>query len=235
MWRCPIALLATIVPPLGLIGWASPTAAAGLLFPGTGYVGFALTVLLPGIVVSGAEEGIIGLIGLMLLLHLVPAPPPRMPNGWEPINTNFGPVGHQQTDIIREYRVGREIYDCVVRSRARVIIFPEAVAADWIGELFRDVPKVILLGATGPLHEPFDLDSILAALQSSPSGTDAAKAANYNNEILIRGAQTGEFVQRVPIPIGMWRPYTPKRRSPESERSRHCPHRRPADRHNRPL
>ena len=44
LWRCPISLLATIVPPLGLIGWASPAAAAGLLFPGTGYVGFTLTL-----------------------------------------------------------------------------------------------------------------------------------------------------------------------------------------------
>ncbi len=208
LWRCPIALLATIVPPLGLIGWASPTAAAGLLFPGTGYVGFALTLLLPGMIISAAEEGIIGLIGLTLLLHLISAPPPRMPNGWEAINTNFGPVAHGQADILREYRIGREIHDCVMHSRASVIVFPEAVAADWTGELFRDVPKIVLLGATGPLRTPFDLDATLAALQSSPSGIESAEATNYKNEILIRGAQTGEFVQRVPIPIGMWRPLT---------------------------
>lgn len=206
--RCPIALLATVVPPLGLIGWASPAAAAGLIFPGTGYVGFALTLLLPGIIISGAEEGIIGLLGLTLLLHLIPAPSLRMPNGWEAISTNFGPVAHEQTDILREYQIGREIYDCVVHSRARVIIFPEAVTADWTGELFRDVPKIVLLGAIGPQRTPFNLDATLAALKSSPSGTESAETANHKNQILIRGARTGEFVQRVPIPIGMWRPYT---------------------------
>ena len=48
LWRVPLGLLISIVPPLGLIGWASPTVAAGLLFPATGYVGFALTLCLPG-------------------------------------------------------------------------------------------------------------------------------------------------------------------------------------------
>ena len=208
LWRCPIALLATIIPPLGLIGWASPAAAAGLLFPGTGYVGFMLTLLLPGTIISGAEEAIIGLLGLTLLLHLIPAPTLRIPNGWEAINTNFGPVAHEKADFLREYRIAREIHDCVVHSRAIVIVFPEAVAADWTGELFRDVPQIVLLGATGPLRTPFDLDATLAALQSSTSGAKPTKAPNYKNEVLIRGAQTGEFVQRVPIPIGMWRPYT---------------------------
>ena len=208
LWRSPIALLLTIVPPLGLIGWASPIAAAGLLFPGTGYVGFAFTLLLPGIIISAAEEGIIGLLGLTLLLHLIPAPSLRIPNGWEAINTNFGPVAHEKADFLSEYRIAREIHDYVVHSRASVIVLPEAVAADWTGELFRDVPKIVLLGATGPLRTPFDLDATLAALQSSPSAAKPTKAANYKNEVLIRGAQTGEFVQRVPIPIGMWRPYT---------------------------
>ena len=208
LWRCPIALLATVVPPLGLIGWASPAVAAGLLYPGTGYLGFALTLLLPGIIISSAEEGIIGLIGLALLLHLIPLPPPRMPNGWEAVNTNFGPVAHGQADILREYQIGREIHDCVVHSRARVIIFPEAITADWTGELFRDVPKIVLFGATRPQLTPSNLEAALAALRSSPIATESAKAVKYKNEILIRGVQTGEFVQRVPIPIGMWRPYT---------------------------
>jgi hypothetical protein len=33
LWRVPLALLATIVPPLGVIGLASPLTAAGYLFP----------------------------------------------------------------------------------------------------------------------------------------------------------------------------------------------------------
>ena len=57
LWRVPLALLASVIPPLGLIGWASPVAAAGLVFPGTLYVGLALTMLFPGVMVSGANKG----------------------------------------------------------------------------------------------------------------------------------------------------------------------------------
>lgn len=208
LWRSPVALLATVVPPLGLIGWASPAAAAGLLFPGTGYLGFGLTLLLPGFFTSGAEEGNAGVIGLALLLHLIPMSPAEIPKGWKAINTDFGPVAHERANLLREYQIGREIYDCAVHSNGRVIIFPEAVAADWIGGLFRDVPKIVLLGVTESRRTPFNLDATLAALNSSPSETKFAAAANYRNQVLIRGAQTSEFVQRVPIPIGMWRPYT---------------------------
>jgi len=35
--RIPIALAVGVLPPFGLIGWASPVAFAGVLFPGTAY------------------------------------------------------------------------------------------------------------------------------------------------------------------------------------------------------
>src|SRR5437763_5617674 len=39
LWRIPIALVLTTVPPLGIIGWASPLTAAGLVFPATAWIG----------------------------------------------------------------------------------------------------------------------------------------------------------------------------------------------------
>ena len=30
----------------------------------------------------------------------------------------------------------------------------------------------------------------------------------YTNGVVVRGASSGEFIQRVPVPIGMWRPFT---------------------------
>jgi hypothetical protein len=35
LWRATLGLVLTVVPPLGVIGWASPLTAAGVLFPGT--------------------------------------------------------------------------------------------------------------------------------------------------------------------------------------------------------
>ncbi|MGI9069776.1 MAG: hypothetical protein ACR2JB_00220 [Bryobacteraceae bacterium] len=45
LWRVPLALIATVVPPLGLIGWASPLTLTGFVFPGTAWFGL-LAVLL---------------------------------------------------------------------------------------------------------------------------------------------------------------------------------------------
>jgi hypothetical protein len=52
LWRAPLALLATILPPLGVIGLASPVTGAGYLFPGAGWTGLVTVALLPGIVLS---------------------------------------------------------------------------------------------------------------------------------------------------------------------------------------
>ena len=42
LWlRIPLALTVSIIPPLGIIGWASPLTAAGLLFPAMGWLGLA--------------------------------------------------------------------------------------------------------------------------------------------------------------------------------------------------
>src|SRR4051812_9397706 len=39
LWRSPAALLLPVLPPLGIIGFASPLTAAGLLFPRTAWCG----------------------------------------------------------------------------------------------------------------------------------------------------------------------------------------------------
>src|SRR5262245_55170104 len=43
-WRVPLAVLASVPPPLGIIGWANPITSAGMLFPGTAWFGL-ITVL----------------------------------------------------------------------------------------------------------------------------------------------------------------------------------------------
>ena len=148
------------------------------------------------------------LTGLILMLHLIPARSPQIPQGWEAVNTQFQPAAHEKADMIREYETGRKIRSYVEHSRSRVLVFPEAVAASWIGELFQDANKIVLLGATEPENTSFDFVGTLAALNAPPqSRSDSTGVAGYKNKLLIRGTQIGEFEQRVPIPIGMWKPY----------------------------
>lgn len=208
LWRSPIALLLTVVPPLGIIGWASPLAGAGLLFPAQGFVGLGLALLLPGVLTIGTAEISFGCLILLLCAHIGAPQPPRAPATWEAVSTHFGDVGHSRADFLREYQIGRELQKLVDRSDAQVIVFPEAVVASWTAELFRERGKIIVLGATVPASEVPDLSASIAALQWSPIRQSTAAAASYKNELLIRGAATEEFSQRVPVPLGMWKPFT---------------------------
>ena len=38
LWRAPLGLALSVIPPIGIIGWASPLTAAGYLFPGTSWL-----------------------------------------------------------------------------------------------------------------------------------------------------------------------------------------------------
>ncbi len=48
LWRVPLAEIAGIIPPLGLVGFISPLTGAGYLFPGTGWAGLIATMMFPG-------------------------------------------------------------------------------------------------------------------------------------------------------------------------------------------
>jgi hypothetical protein len=44
-WRAPLAVVASVPPPLGIIGWANPLTSAGMLFPGMAWLGLLAVVL----------------------------------------------------------------------------------------------------------------------------------------------------------------------------------------------
>src|SRR5262249_49161713 len=48
IWRAPVGIALTVIPPLGIIGWASPLTAAGILFPGTAWWGVLLCAVSTG-------------------------------------------------------------------------------------------------------------------------------------------------------------------------------------------
>ena len=160
LWRCPIALLATIVPPLGLIGWATPVAAAGLLFPGTDLAGFAGVLFLPSLLLNSGARARFGIAAIIAMLHLL-MPQPQPPNDWEGVNTRFGSVGHGFADLVQDYRVAQQLQCRAAQSKARVVVFPEAVAPSWIGDLVQSEDKTVLVGAIVPKSTGFDFKAVL--------------------------------------------------------------------------
>lgn len=223
-WRVPLGLLASIVPPGGLIGWASPTVAAGLLFPATCYAGFTLTLLLPGCLAVFPRRTVVCAVVLALGCNIIHPKAPEPPTGWQGIDTQYGGVAHERVDPVREYQIAEDIKARALASTGRVIVFPESVLPRWTpaSDLFwadtttalRNAGKVVVVGAITPTSTPqseYDFATSLAALHEGstarrPSRPQSALA--YLNGVVIRGASSSEFTQRIPVPIGMCRPFT---------------------------
>ncbi len=230
-WRVPATLLLTTAPPLGLINFLSPLVSAGILFPGFGWTGLLLTALLPGLLLSSPQKLMPAIISAVFLLsaaaHLCANAERTIP-GWQAIDTHFGNVSLP----LRDYEVAQFIQERAGQSPAQVLIFPEFLIPRWseTTELFwsrtliksRNRGQILIIGAGVPRRfeagtsgsTQFDFESSIAALRSNGGGIsrfsgsgDHATPEPFDNSLLILGSQTATFYQRVPVPLGMWRPF----------------------------
>ena len=197
-WSVPVALTATSLPPLGLIGWASPLTTAGMLFPGTAWLGIIAVLVLPAVIVYRRHLGLALAGALFVLANAIylrdPAPPP----GWEAADTTFGRSEFELPDPAREFRNAEWIQQRALNSNAQVIVFPETVVPRWndATEAFWE-PTLVALAARGT---------------TIVLGTTIPVTASQQriNGIIIRGESgPASFFQRVPPPISMWKPLSP--------------------------
>jgi hypothetical protein len=196
-WSVPLALSATALPPLAIIGWASPLTSAGILFPGTGWLGIIALVLLPATIVRRPRLGVTAAVALAAIgnwVHPGNVPPPA---GWEAVGTTFGRSELEVPDPIREFQNAEWIKLHALSSSANVIIFPETAIPRWNDaaelfweptlEEFTNSGKTIIIGTT-----------VIDDRTRSPANT-----------VIIRGAGgPASFSQRIPPPISMWRPFS---------------------------
>ena len=240
VWRAPLALAATVIPPLGIIGLASPLTAAGLLFPGTGWVGLATVTLMPGIMLAATglpirQRRIAWCVSMALCVGLATGPrqlgpgntePPR---GWVAINTHLGDVSQPFQDFVS----AQFIQETAAKIPARVVIFPEsvvprwsaAIEAFWLQSLDRSRVHGQILAFGAGLPRPgqdniaalrdlgrYDFAAAIDALKSmdaSPAHLAVGEPAPdpIDNAVVVAGAESAMYYQRVPVPIGMWQPF----------------------------
>jgi hypothetical protein len=249
LWRAPLALLATIVPPLGIIGLASPVTGAGFLFPGTDWVGLALIGLLPGVIISSqaletrhrwsvlcftiASCTAVGVVARMLYTQDA-----DRPAGWAAVDTHFGDVSQP----LRDFAAAQFIQKEAAVSRSRVVIFPESVVPRWSEatkafwgqslDQCRKRGQMLAIGVGLPANngshsdnvrrlnelKSYDFDAAIGALKNlnlqpgshgrSQSGQIRPVIALVDNTMLVVGAESAAFYQRVPVPLAMWRPFS---------------------------
>ena len=191
-----LALIAVTVPPIGLIGWASPLTAAGVLIPGTAWLGLAATLVLCSSTCAfprflATTAGLLFVIAQATYHHSAP------PSSWQAIDTNFG-AGFNASDPRLELKIAETIQRIIRNSDSKVLIFPEMVIHRWndAAEAFwqptlayaRNSDKTMLLGAGLSLpgcRQP------------------------YLNAVVILGSHpAAPFIQRIPVPIAMWKPFS---------------------------
>jgi predicted amidohydrolase len=146
---------------------------------------------------------------------------PPAPADWQAVDTHFGAISHGPVSPLREYLAAQEIQRLAAASPARVIVFPESVVPQWtastdlfwkpaIDQLRRD-GKVVLIGALIPQSLPVQATEVRAAADWLRSRRvvwpvpQSSKPYYYRNAAIIRGAESGIFLQRVPVPLSVWK------------------------------
>ena len=194
LWRLPVAYVLSIVPPVGIIGWASPLTAAGILFPGWGWLGLACFITISALFLYLPQETALTAAFLVLAANLSypgDSPPPK---SWEGVSTTFLRISDPD-DPIPEFQVAEYVQRIALASNRQVIVFPESMVPKWTDatELMwkrtldqaRLSRKTLLIGV----------------------GLSIVHTSNSRNAVLVvRNGVPTPALQRIPVPIIMWNP-----------------------------
>ena len=196
-WAIPVCLMLTSIPPIALASIANPLTSAGVLMPRTSWFGLLATIVLATYMAVRPRYGILAWSVLFGVACLTYTPPRSLPN-WQGIDTQFGGAGINLPDPLSAYRNAQFIQRAALASQASVVVFPETSVHRWNSstDLFWG-PQLRLMQKQGKTL-------LVGADVSIPGGTA------YKNVVIVRGdAATGQFQQRVPLPVAMWKPGAP--------------------------
>lgn len=191
----PFALLLAAFMPTGIV---SPLTVAGLLFPHTAWLGLLLTIVGFGSLVVKPKQTLIVLACFSIVCHLLSPGQPTAPKEWIGADTRFGGSGFTTPDPFRAFHDARSIQESAIASHATVTVFPESVVKNW-----NEATDMLWQPTFKELAEKGHV-LVLGAEQSGEM-TD-----RYTNVLLVRGAETAVYQQRVPIPFAMWQPLSGK-------------------------
>jgi hypothetical protein len=197
----PLCILVAAMPPLGIIGWASPLLSAGVLFPDSKWFGLALVIVFLSVFCFKPAQSLLGLTVCVLVFHFQYTEP-RLPAGWEAVNTNYGGVGQGDPNFTTEYNTHQSIQTTIIQSHSVVLLFPEHLVAHWNEST--DAFWGDTLTSTAAQHRTV---LIGAGINRPATLTNALGQNRYLNVLLARGEENAAvYQQRIPIPIAMWKP-----------------------------
>ena len=187
------ALTALALPPLSLVTLAHPLIAVGHWFPGTRWFGLCLGIILIAAYRRfGAIMTVAVLIAASIATHARFHRPVHDPHILA-VNTNFGGARtHDDVDSRLEMQE-RTIQQIALAHPDTLLIFPESIIPSWNG-----------------MHETH-WASVFSQLKQQHTGlligtTIPIPNTEANRNVLLSRGHTERlsYVQRVPVPLGMW-------------------------------
>jgi apolipoprotein N-acyltransferase len=197
----PLCVLIAAIPPFGVIGWASPLLSAGVLFPGSKWLGLALIIVFLSLFPFKPGPSA-ACLALCALVFEIPYTPPQIPTGWEAVNTNYGGTGQGDPDFATEYNTHQAMQTTINESHADVLLFPEHLVSRW-----NESTEAFWENTLTTLKKQHRTVLIGAGINSPGTQRNPFAQNRYLNVLLARGDEgTALYQERIPIPIGMWKP-----------------------------
>jgi len=195
----PIALLLSIIPPIGLFNLSSPLLSSGIFFPNTGYWGIFFYIILIEFTAflglyynQGVKKWIYTIIGITILSYGQNTKSHFSDAFIYPLDTHYLLLtDNRPTAHIRQQKLLKKIN----QINANSILLPENILGEFRPSdmyLWRSLPanKTVLAGALIYNNDRKHYDSVILEIN------------RYAYKILYR--------QRLPVPISMWKPYSDK-------------------------
>jgi hypothetical protein len=187
------ALSALALPPLSLVTVAHPLIAAGHWFPGTRWFGLGLAIIL---IAAYRRFGTVMTLAVLIAASIAtharfhrPFPDPHI----LVVDTHFGGQSPQNGVGPRLEMQEQTIQQIALAHPDRLLVFPESIIPNWNG-----------------MHEA-RWASTFAQLRLQHTGlligtTIPIPNTEANRNVLLSRGYTERFsyVQRVPVPLGMW-------------------------------
>ena len=201
-WALPAALVLTGLPPVGFIGWVNPLTAAGVLFPGLGFVGLACLVV--GLVLAVLRRwpavAILASVAVASNIVALQAKPEPWVSAWSGQDTAFARLQTAAAPnfLAEGQRMAQVLMIAGQMQPGRVLVMPETV-----------LPRVRQVNDFNASMLA-DLSAQLKAKGSAVLvGAEVVGSGHHlQNTLVALGDESAPLVQRVPVPIGMWRPWS---------------------------
>ncbi|NDW07703.1 conjugal transfer protein TraB [Jiella pacifica] len=191
--RYAIAWILMSLPPFGITGWASPITAAGILFPGWGWWGLAATGAGLSMMTTRIWPIPTLLFGTAFALSAMTWSPPKTPEGWIGIDTEFhhGSSG-EHAGYEQHLATIHLVQDAATAGHTRIVL-PESAFGIWTPTTERFWE-----------HALADLDVTVAG------GAIVVTEAGYDNVMVKVSWKEARILyrERMPVPVSMWQPWS---------------------------